>query len=85
MAEKVQASGKAKRTNVPLGGLGENNKETETKQLQGAYIVPAEWVNKFMVVIGELPRKLSPMIDPLVEELSKCYRGDVNLTITKDE
>jgi len=83
MAEKVAASGKAKRTSVPLGSISkEASKGEETKSFVGAYIVPAEWVNKLLMVVGELPRKLSPMIDPLLEELSKCYRGDINIVIS---
>jgi hypothetical protein len=82
MAEKAQASGKAKRTTTPLGNpKSEIPEGAETKELVGAFIVPQEWVNKFFVVIGELPRKLSPMIDPLIEELNQCHRGDINLVI----
>ena len=61
--------------------------KTKDVKFENAVIVPAELADKIMAVFFELPRKFNQLLDPLSEELSRCYRSNVELKVreTPDE
>jgi len=52
----------------------------ETVSIKGAIIVPPQLAEKMVTMFSELPRKFSPMIDPILQEFMKCSQADVTIT-----
>jgi len=59
-------------------------KEAEPVTVKGAVIVPPQLAEKVVGLFSELPRKFSPMIDPILQEFMQCSQADVVLTPTPD-
>lgn len=74
MSKKASVSGHATRTGTPPK-KAVLQEQTFTK----AFIVPAELGDKILQMFGELPRRLSPMVDPIHMEFQNCHRADVTL------
>lgn len=57
--------------------------EMEEKTFEGAFVVPADLMDKVQATIGELPMKFSNLLIPIANELAKCYRGNITTQIPK--
>jgi hypothetical protein len=56
----------------------------EEQKFEKAYVVSAELGDRIITLFGELPRRLSPMVDALHMELQNCPRADITLTPPKE-
>ena len=59
--------------------MSEKTKVPETVTVKGAIIVPPQLAEKIMSLFGEMPRKFSSVIDPIIQEFMSCSQADVVL------
>lgn len=59
-------------------------KEVEPTTVKGAVVVPPQLAEKIIALFGEMPRKFSGVIDPIMQEFLHCAQADVTLTPPKE-
>lgn len=52
-------------------------------ELQNAYIIPEKEGTKLINTLLEMPIRYSHLINPIIHQLEKGYRGNVKLKINK--